>query len=257
MQTKAERLGRMLTVGADLMFGRERELLLAPLIGANVASALDIGCGNGAYMARLSDAFPGVKLTGVEIDEAMYRQASALNGESRRWNIVRGGYESLTGTGPYDAIIVRLVAPHIPDRAEFARWLAAHTHDRSLLFVIDFDDGRYRGWDGLPLFSSLYEDARRQLKGRRGFLQLPDQLKLEFRQAGFEPIRTESYAIRADRRESREKCRDYMRFATEYLLDEPIDRLRERELADWLERPDAELEIPMFGIVFAKTEETG
>lgn len=253
METKADKLGRMLNVTTDLFMDMEQALFYRRYLNDGVSTVLDIGCGNGAYMARLGEAYRDIRFTGVELDEAMYRQAVAKERDGSKIDFVLGSYESLSGTGPYDAVILRLVAAHIRHRGHLADWLADHTHKRSIVIVIDFDDRRYGGLEELPLFSALYKDARRSLKvGKRTFLELRDALPLEFGEAGFVPLAAETYSLVTSTPEQKKQCRDYMRAATEYMMDEPITPNRERELTEWLERSETVVEIPMFGIVFGK-----
>lgn len=247
MQPRAERLGRMLTVTTDLFVEQERTLFLHRL-GKNVARALDIGCGNGAYMEKIHTRFPDIELTGVEIDEDMYRQA--LGRQNRKLAFVRGSYERLDGTAPYDAVLARLVVPHIRDLTQWARWLRAHTHERSIVIVIDFDDRRYREDERLPLFSAMYKQSRQALR-RTGFLTLPDALRVEMRQAGFVHCEAKTYAVRVEGPQRKSLFGAYMRHATEYLLDSPISAERERELSAWTGHPETALDIPMFGMTFA------
>lgn len=250
MDTRADRLDRMLNVTADLFFDMEKSLFFRRF-GEKGSTLLDIGCGNGTYLAGISDHYPDLRLTGVEIGEEIYRKAQ--DKQKRNLTFVHGSYEQLAGTGPYDTILARLVVPHIIDRSGFLQWLYEHTAEQSTVIVIDFDDERYRDNDKLPLFSSLYRKARQSLKRKGTFLELPDALLLEFRQAGFVHLGTERYSVRTDRDELKRICREYMRLATEYLLDAPIPAERDDELAAWLDEPDTFQEIPMFGIVFGKS----
>ncbi|RKN84129.1 class I SAM-dependent methyltransferase [Paenibacillus ginsengarvi] len=250
MDTKAERLGRMLNVTADLFFDTEERLLYRQLFVQRRIKALDLGCGNGAYMAKLAACYPHMEWTGVELDEAMYRQA--LSRQGHNMSFVHGSYESLTGCGSYDAVLARLVMLHIPDRLSLARWLAEHTHEGSVVVIVDYDDSRYRPDEKLPLFSELYAKARHALRGKRSFLELKSALLLELRQAGFVSLGTTLYALREESGQTRKALAEYMRTATEYLLDCPISPERERELNDWLTGPEPVMDVPMFGSVFAK-----
>ncbi|TMV50285.1 methyltransferase domain-containing protein [Paenibacillus mesophilus] len=250
MNTRADRLDRMLNVTAELFFGVENSLFFRRF-GEKGTTLLDIGCGNGTYLACIGEHYPDMRLTGVEIEEEMCRKAQ--DKQKRNLTFVHGSYEQLTGTGSYDTILARLVVPHIPDRSGFVKWLYEHTSEQSTVIVIDFDDERYRDNDELPLFSSLYKKARQSLKRKGTFLELPDALLVEFRHAGFVHLGTEWYSVRTDRRDLKQVCREYMLLATEYLLDTPITAEREKELDRWLDNDDSFLEIPMFGIVFGRS----
>ncbi|MDF2719436.1 MAG: class SAM-dependent methyltransferase [Paenibacillus sp.] len=252
MDTRADRLDRMLNVTAELFFELEQSMFFRQF-GKRGMATLDIGCGNGAYMANIGAYFPDMRLTGVEIDVEMYRKAVVRQGKNLAY--IQGSYERLHGSGPYNAVIVRLVVLHIQDRDGFVKWVYDHTSDDGTVIIIDFDDARCRENDKLPLFSSLYSKARRTLRGERTFLELPDALRLELCHRGFVHLDTERYSIRADRSDIKRQFYEYMRLATEYLLDAPISADRDRELAAWLEDPDASHEIPMFGIRFGKSAE--
>lgn len=252
METRADRLERMLNVTAELFFELEQSVLFRQF-GKRGMAALDIGCGNGAYAANIGARYPDMRLTGVEMDVQMYRMA--LVRETRNLTFIQGSYEQLLGNGPYDAVIARLVILHIQDRSGFVKWVYDHTSDDGSVIVIDFDDARYRENEKLPLFSALYRAARQSLRSKRTFLQLPDELRLEFCHGGFVHLHTERYCVRADSPDSKRRFCEYMRLATEYLLDAPIPLDRERELAAWLDEPGASHEIPMFGIRLGKSAE--
>jgi ubiquinone/menaquinone biosynthesis C-methylase UbiE len=252
METRADRLDRMLNVTAELFFELERSMFFRKF-GERTMSSLDIGCGNGAYAAKIGARFPDMRLTGVEIDVEMYRKAMVR--QEGNLTYIQGSYEQLRGDSPYDAVIARLVVLHIQDRDGFVKWVYDHTSDGGTVIVIDFDDARYRENEKLPLFSTLYKKARQSLRRKRTLLELPDALRLEFCHGGFVHLDTERYSIRADSPERKYRLCEYMRLATEYLLDAPISADRERELAAWLDEPGAFQEIPMFGIRFGKSAE--
>ncbi|GAA3404639.1 class I SAM-dependent methyltransferase [Paenibacillus hodogayensis] len=252
-ETRADRLGRMLNVTTELFIGRERELFWDGLLQGRSAKVLDIGCGNGTYLNQMRVWYPDAEFTGVELDKEMHRQAASL--EQDRLRFVQGSYEQLDGSGPYDVVIARLVVLHIRNRMSFADWLSRHTHERSTIVVIDYDDSRYRDDARLPQFSALYRKSRRALRGKGSFLDVPEALKFEFRQAGYVCARSEFYSVRAARPELKLVCGAYMRHATEYLLDAPIGDEREDELQAWLAAPDATMDIPMFGLAFGPSGE--
>ncbi|TNJ68153.1 methyltransferase domain-containing protein [Paenibacillus hemerocallicola] len=252
MDTRADRLDRMLNVTVELFFELEQTMFFRQF-GKRKMATLDIGCGNGAYAANIGARFPDMRLTGVEIDAEMYQKA--LVRQERNLTYIRGSYEQLHGNGSYDAVIARLVVLHIQNRDEFVKWVYDHTSNDGTVILIDFDDARYRENEKLPLFSTLYSTARQSLRRKRTFLELPDALRLEFCHGGFVHLNTERYTIRADRPDGKLRFCEYMRLATEYLLDAPISAERERELAAWLDDPDASHEIPMFGIRFGKSAE--
>lgn len=242
------RLARMLEVTTELFLHTEVALFFSDLL-ARKTSLLDVGCGNGAYIAGLVGLYSQLDATGIEIDSGMYSEA--LSRQQERIQFMRGSYENWGGQPPADIILARLVVLHLLDRMAFVRWASEHVSPGGHVIVIDYDDSRFQENEALPLFMDLYRQTRRRINRERTFLTLPDTLRIEFAAAGMSLERTERYSLRADRPELKQKFAEYMKLATEYMLDAPIGSDRERELALWLDKPEAQVEIPMFGCRFA------
>lgn len=250
MNQRTELLDQMLQITTDLFFETESNLLLNGL-PAVPTSILDIGCGNGVYLSKMNDRYPAAKCTGIELDQKMYSRADLRN--DHRMRLVQGSYEQLDGQDTFDLAIARLVILHIPDIDDFVNWLCKRLHHRSRVVIIDFDDTRFQGHEHLPLFISLYKNARQSLRRRRSFLDLPDILKLEFQHGGLAHIETKKYGIRADSPSKKYALYAYMKLSTEYLLGMPLSEDRADELNNWLRDPDSDIEIPMFGMSFGQT----
>lgn len=245
---RAIRLDRMLEVTAELFLKTEAAMFFSDLL-ARKASLLDVGCGNGAYAAGLVGLYSQLEATGIEIDAGMYSEA--LSRQRERLHFMSGSYENWGGQPPADIILARLVVLHLPDRMAFVRWASEHVSPGGHVVVIDYDDSCFQENEALPLFMDLYRHTRRRMNRKRTFLTLPDALRIEFAAAGMRHERTERYSLCAERPEQKQKLAEYMKLATEYMLDAPIGSDRERELALWLDKPDAQVEIPMFGCRFA------
>lgn len=250
MNDRVDLLDQMLHITTDLFLETECSLLLDDLPEAPT-TILDIGCGNGAYLAKLKERYPFADCTGVELDRPMYMKAALRN--DRGMNLIHGSYEQLDEQTALDLIIARLVILHIENVGEFVKWIYNRLHPLSRVVIIDFDDARFRGNERLPLFLSLYRQARQSLRGRRTFLELPDALKLEFQYGGLAVTGTKRYAVRADSPSKKAALYSYMKLSTEYLLGEPLSAERADELDEWLHDPDADMEIPMFGMSLARS----
>jgi len=96
-------------------FAHDRTELL-PFIPKNIQSALDIGCGNGAFGMLLKKTFPDLEVWGVEPDDRSAGEASG------RLDKVINGLFSNTDPGfagkKFDIIFFNDVLEHLPDPAE-------------------------------------------------------------------------------------------------------------------------------------------
>ncbi|MFC3960080.1 class I SAM-dependent methyltransferase [Halovivax cerinus] len=107
--------------------------LLWPIVSALLPDVeghrvLDVGCGDGAYAARLADA--GADVVGVDLSEEMVRVARERYGD--RATFERGDVTSglpFVADGEVDVLLCQHVLSHVPDLdpvyAEFARVLGA------------------------------------------------------------------------------------------------------------------------------------
>jgi len=120
----------------------------------NAKTVLDIGCGNGYYLAQISDRFPEKQCTGYDISEDFIQIARS---EFERDNLKFGVGDANAVDGKFDFIIARLVFQHLSDPAAVLRDIANAVTPKGHLLIIDArDDVRYY-YPELPRFMAFFE----------------------------------------------------------------------------------------------------
>jgi SAM-dependent methyltransferase len=152
-----------------------RSVVLCDWVTASLAAAgcreprsvLEVGCGDGALLARLRAAWAGVEAEGVDLDPSAVRAARA-----RGLSVRQGSHANVDRD--YDVIVSTAVIEHVPDPIGFLRTLAERLTPGGALVVglPTQDDGR--SWD-IFLFDHLHHFFRhhiRMLARRSGLAEL-------------------------------------------------------------------------------------
>jgi cyclopropane fatty-acyl-phospholipid synthase-like methyltransferase len=143
----------------------------------NGARILDLGCGNGAKLARLAGRFD---LVGVDLSEEQLRLARAAVPEA---TLIRADFTELDYPAEtFDAVAAINSIVHVP-RAEQAplfrtilRWLKPGGFFLASLSHVGGDD-RTEEWLGVEMFFSGFDaDTNRRLLREAGFELLVDEL---------------------------------------------------------------------------------
>ncbi|MFF2483381.1 class I SAM-dependent methyltransferase [Paenibacillus sp. NPDC058071] len=242
----------MLHATSALFFETERKLFFefAETLGERDGTVVDVGCGNGAYLAKLHGAFPKLRMTGLEIDPAIYDIAAAREAPGLSFQLT--SYEvSDVEVGSTGAVLARLVLQHIHDKRHFGIWACERLTANGRLIVVDIDEDALQLNERLPLFSQLYARSRSVLPST-GWLTFRDAVRLELMACGFAVEHTKRYSIAATTEETKQQLYHYMRCVSELYLGAPPPEEMEAEWSAWLDDPQASHEIYMFGHVFIK-----
>jgi ubiquinone/menaquinone biosynthesis C-methylase UbiE len=123
-QVLAESLNRF---GADVgYYHRYKVKLVKALARGPVESVLEYGCGAGANLGLLRDAFPEASISGCDVSSESVRVAAARHPGCRLFDLAA----KETPPGPFDLIFISNVLHHVPPgerptfMAEAARLLA-------------------------------------------------------------------------------------------------------------------------------------
>jgi len=102
--------------------------------GLAVDSLLDLGCGNGAFLAFAAAAHPSARRSGIELDAERASQARRRDPAAQ---ILEGdALEQLTKAGgPFDLITLWDVFEHVPAPARLLHALSARLADDGWIFV--------------------------------------------------------------------------------------------------------------------------
>ncbi|MBD3918380.1 class I SAM-dependent methyltransferase [Paenibacillus sp. PR3] len=241
----------MLSLTVQLFYERERSLVLhEPLQVAS--SVLDIGCGNGAYLEAVKQDYPHLSCIGLEKDERIYRFAAARTAPGLQF--VNSDYRERTPWAePFDVVIARLVALHLPDFGHFLTWLRTVTHADSLIIVIDLDDDATGPLpaDCLPRFESLFRASRKPLLDR---FPKPVGNRLVELTAAFGGWRTklQPYRILAEDGETKRLMHRYMETVTRIMQSDHLSDERKQELNHWLREKSFSYGAGMFALSFQR-----
>ncbi|MFB7666770.1 SAM-dependent methyltransferase [Kitasatospora sp. NPDC056138] len=90
------------------LFDESVQRLLDRLLGADTRHALDLGCGEGAWLLRALTARPKLQAVGVDLDTrglAQAQQAAAALGVAQRLGLHHQDAREFSGPGPFDAVL--------------------------------------------------------------------------------------------------------------------------------------------------------
>jgi ubiquinone/menaquinone biosynthesis C-methylase UbiE len=172
-------LGASFGQWADRIEGDPSERFLAELTARlpNGARVIDLGCGNGAKLARLSGRF---ELVGVDLSEEQLRLARA---ELPDATLVQADFAELDYPDEtFDAVTAFYSIVHVP-RAEqpallrtILRWLKPGGLFLAALSHVGGDD-RTEEWLGVEMFFSAFDaETNRRMVREAGFELLIDEL---------------------------------------------------------------------------------
>jgi ubiquinone/menaquinone biosynthesis C-methylase UbiE len=155
----------LFTGAADAMRRRALKPIAEWLKGKNQREVrgLDVGCGTGRLLAFLHEAWPGMRLTGIDLSPPYLAEARRLIGTTARVKLIEGAAEKL----PFDDASLDLVAssflmhelpPEIRDAA--LRETARVLKPGGLCVIVDsIQKGDHPGWDGLlDLFPHYFHE---------------------------------------------------------------------------------------------------
>ncbi|MDP2333696.1 MAG: class I SAM-dependent methyltransferase [Reyranella sp.] len=144
---------RMLKPIAEWMAGRNQRAL----------RGLDVGCGTGRLLAFLHDAWPGLKLTGIDLSAPYLEEARRLIGRTARVKLVEGAGEVLPfEDASLDLVVSSFLMHELPKkiRADVIAEMARVVKPGGLVVVLDsIQKGDHPPWDGLlDLFPHYFHE---------------------------------------------------------------------------------------------------
>ncbi|MBI4968889.1 MAG: class I SAM-dependent methyltransferase [Rhodospirillales bacterium] len=119
------------------------------------SSVLDIGCGIGAVARSIAERVPGVRVTAIDSDPDILRQARALPHPGNLCFLESDASSGLPA-GSWDAVILSNVLEHIERRVEFLQMILAKAAPRKILIRVPLFERDWR----MPLRRELGVDFR-------------------------------------------------------------------------------------------------
>ena len=128
------------------LFGRDR--LIDELAPPNTGTVLEVACGTGRNLLKVSERWPGLRLHGLDLSSEMLKSADAAL--ARRAKLARGdatGFSSLAlfRRNDFDRVILSYALSMIPDYPAAIEQALAAVAPGGSLHIVDFGD-----LDGLP-----------------------------------------------------------------------------------------------------------
>src|SRR5262245_13857883 len=155
----------LFTGAADVMRRRAMKPIAEWMAGRNQRTlrGLDVGCGTGRLLAFLHDAWPGMKLTGIDLSPPYLAEARRLIGRTARVKLIEGAAEKLPfDDASVDFIVSSFLLHELPQEVrdkvlgEMARVLK---RDGLVVLVDSIQRGDQPTWDGLiDLFPHYFHE---------------------------------------------------------------------------------------------------
>jgi len=124
---------------------------------------LDVGCGTGRLLAFVHEAWPGMKLTGLDLSAPYLEEARRLVGRTARVKLLEGAAERLPFEDrSLDLVFSAFLLHELPHavRLEVLREMARVVTPDGLVVIVDsIQKGDHPGWDGLlDLFPHYFHE---------------------------------------------------------------------------------------------------
>jgi len=155
----------LFTGAADAMRRRMLKPIAEWMVGRNQRdlSGLDVGCGTGRLLAFLHDAWPGLRLTGIDLSAPYLEEARRLIGRTARVKLVEGAGEALPfDDESLDLVVSSFLLHELPKkiRAEVIAEMARVVKPGGLVVLVDsIQKGDRPEWDGLlDLFPHYFHE---------------------------------------------------------------------------------------------------
>ena len=155
----------LFTGAADVMRRRTMKPIAEWLKGRNQRDlrGLDIGCGTGRLLAFLHEAWPGMRLAGIDLSAPYIAEARRLIGKTARVKLIEGAAEKLPFEDrSLDLVVSSFLMHELPAavRSEVLNETARVLKPGGLTVIVDsIQKGDMPGWDGLiDLFPHYFHE---------------------------------------------------------------------------------------------------
>ncbi len=155
----------LFTGAADVMRRRALKPVAEWLQGRNqrTMKALDVGCGTGRLLASLHQAWPGLRLTGLDLSPPYLVEARRLIGRTGRVKLIEGAAEALPfDSASLDLVVSSFLMHELPPevRAKVLAEMARVVRRDGLVVIVDsMQKGDHPAWDGLlDLFPHYFHE---------------------------------------------------------------------------------------------------
>ena len=155
----------LFTGAADVMRRRALKPIADWMAGRNQRNVrgLDVGCGTGRLLAAVHDAWPGMKLSGLDLSAPYLGEARRLVGKTARVKLIEGAAEKLPFEDrSLDLVFSSFLMHELPRdvRLDVLREMARVVKADGLVVIVDsLQKGDHPAWDGLlDLFPHYFHE---------------------------------------------------------------------------------------------------
>ena len=155
----------LFTGAADAMRRRTLKPIAEWMAGRNQRelNGLDVGCGTGRLLAFLHDAWPGMRLSGVDLSAPYLEEARRLIGRTARVKLMEAAGEVLPfEDASLDLVVSSFLMHELPKkiRADVVAEMARVVKPGGLVVLVDsIQKGDHPPWDGLlDLFPHYFHE---------------------------------------------------------------------------------------------------
>jgi ubiquinone/menaquinone biosynthesis C-methylase UbiE len=155
----------LFTGAADVMRRRAMKPIAEWMAGRGQRNlrGLDVGCGTGRLLAFLHDAWPGMKLTGLDLSAPYLAEARRLVGRTARVKLIEGAAEKLPfDDSSIDFVVSSFLMHELPQevRIQTLAEMARVAKPSGLIVIVDsIQKGDQPSWDGLlDLFPHYFHE---------------------------------------------------------------------------------------------------
>lgn len=151
-------------------FGPSHRLMLTQMSGAE-PHVLDVGCGTGRWAELVLNAWPGAKVTGLDLSQEMLRQAIVRAASyPERLDLVHGDAQSLPfDDATFDIVTCSHSFHHYPDQRGVVAEMARVLKPGGRVVIVDGCRDTWWGWfifDGLVTWAEghVHHCSRRRMR---------------------------------------------------------------------------------------------
>ena len=155
----------LFTGAADVMRRRALKPIADWMAGRNQRDVrgLDVGCGTGRLLAAVHEAWPGMKLSGLDLSAPYLGEARRLVGRTARVKLIEGAAEKLPFEDrSLDLVFSSFLMHELPRdvRLDVLREMARVVKGDGLVVIVDsLQKGDHSAWDGLlDLFPHYFHE---------------------------------------------------------------------------------------------------
>ena len=155
------------------LFGRSR-LINQIAKTLSPSSILEIGCGTGVNLIKLSKLFPNSRITGLDVSPEMLNVARTKITRHANISLINEMFDQHTSVPTFDLILCSYTASTVPDLSLFLSAIATHLTTQGHFACVDFHSSQsavFERWisHSIPIRTNFPEEllakffAKRQL----------------------------------------------------------------------------------------------